>query len=65
MKTLNRLDQLSVRKRLYYALMVSFVVGLLANVYPASVGGGYNIINQALSLSPPLEILCALLVVRL
>lgn len=64
MGMLRRLDKLSIQEKLIYVVLVSLVVGYLAVVYPASVGGGYEIINQALIMSPSFSVLCVLLVVR-
>jgi len=64
MTTLWRLDQLTRKQRLCYVLIVGSLIGFLAYKYPATVGGGYEIISQALTMSPPLGVLCALLVVR-
>lgn len=51
---INRLyfmDTLSVTQRLIYIVIVGVLVGGLAIVYPSVVGGGYEIIQQALTLS--------------
>lgn len=47
-----------------YILAVGALVGYLAYRFPFAVGGGYDIIHEALSLSPPLAFLCMLLVIR-
>lgn len=64
MRTLFQLDKLRPRQKLYYVICVGSLVGYLAYSYPPTVGGGYLIINQALSMSPSLGILCGLIVVR-
>jgi len=64
MNTLWQLDKLSPQQKLYYVIAVALLIGSLAYYYPATVGGGYGIINQALTMSPPLEVLCALLIIR-
>jgi CIC family chloride channel protein len=64
MGTLKLLDHLSPWQHLIYVMLVGLLVGYLAYVYPSMVGGGYNIINQALSMSPSVHVLCLLIVVR-
>jgi CIC family chloride channel protein len=64
MGTLTQLDKLTPTAKFIYVLLVGLLIGFLASYYPTSVGGGYLIINQALSMSPPIGILCLLLVVR-
>jgi len=64
MTTLQALDQLTQRQKFYYVMAVGLLVGYLAYLYPPTVGGGYGIISQALTLSPPLGVLCGLLVIR-
>lgn len=61
---LNRMDQLTVQQKIVYVVLVGLMIGLLAHFWPSAVGGGYGIIHQALSLSLPVGLLCALLVVR-
>ena len=61
---LMRVDKIGKKQKLYYVLMVGFVVGYLAYLYPPMVGGGERIIHQALSFTPAFNILCALIVVR-
>ncbi|CEG57166.1 H(+)/Cl(-) exchange transporter ClcA [Legionella fallonii] len=64
MWTLRQLDKFSSKFKLFYVLLVGLLVGYLARLYPPTVGGGYEIINQALSLSPSISILFLLLVIR-
>ncbi len=47
-----------------YVLFVGFLVGYLVFLRPETVGGGYEIIEKALTMSPPLLMLCWLLVAR-
>lgn len=64
MWTLSQLDKLDCKYQLVYMMLVGLLVGYLAYLYPESVGGGYGIISQALSMSPSFNVLCALLVIR-
>jgi chloride channel protein, CIC family len=64
MKTLKCLDKLSSRQKSLYVLFVGFLVGFLAVYHPESVGGGMQIIHQALTMTPGFGFLCFLLVLR-
>ena len=64
MKILRWCDKLSARCKLYYVLGVALLIGALAYYYPPVVGGGYVIINQALTMSPTLTVLCGLIIIR-
>ena len=64
MASLQCMDKLTQQQRLYFVLAVGFLVGGLAYYFPASVGGGYEIISQALTMSPTFGVLCLLFVVR-
>ncbi len=64
MWTLRQLDRLDPRHHLAYVLLVGLLVGYLAYLYSPTVGGGYEIINQALTMSPSVNVLCFLLVIR-
>jgi len=64
MWSLNQLDKFKPQSQLTYVLLVGLLVGYLAYLYPPTVGGGYNIINQALTMSPSIKVLCGLLVIR-
>jgi len=64
MWTLSQLDKLNSKYQLAYMLLVGLLVGYLAYLYPETVGGGYGIISQALSMSPSFNVLCVLLVIR-
>ena len=64
MATLNHLDTLSTGYKFAYVVVASTFIGFLAYHYPSSVGGGYLIINQALSISPSVSVLCILLLTR-
>jgi CIC family chloride channel protein len=64
MGVLARLDKLAPKQKLVYVLLVGLLVGCLAYFYPPSIGGGYVIINQALTMSPTFSVLCMLIVVR-
>ena len=64
MKTLYRLDKSRAWVLHFYVLLVGAMVGYLAYVYPHSVGGGYTIIHDALTLQPTLSVLIGLIAVR-
>ncbi|RUR15717.1 H(+)/Cl(-) exchange transporter ClcA [Legionella sp. km535] len=64
MGTLRLLDKLNPRQKMFYVSFVGFLVGYLAYTHPQMVGGGYDIINQALTMSPAFGILCLLVVIR-
>lgn len=61
---LRQLDKLTLLGKLIYVVLVGILIGFLAIYYPPSVGGGYLIINQALSLSPSISLLFFLLFIR-
>lgn len=64
MKILYYTDQWSARTRLIYVLCVGAGVGYLAYTYSAIVGGGYEIIEEALRLSPSIIFLGSILILR-
>ncbi|MBN9230569.1 MAG: H(+)/Cl(-) exchange transporter ClcA [Legionella sp.] len=64
MRLLFCIDNLSAGNKLVYALVIGFAVGFLAIYFPALVGGGDEIIHQALTLSLDLKILIILFVLR-
>ncbi|KTD59048.1 chloride channel protein [Legionella shakespearei DSM 23087] len=63
-KTLDLLDRLTSRQKMCYVVLVGLLVGFLTYYYPPTVGGGYEIINQALTMSPAVPVLCVLIVIR-
>lgn len=64
MKSLCKMDALAPWKRHVYVLFIGLLVGYLAYCHPEVVGGGYDIIEQALTMYPPLMVLSLLIVVR-
>ena len=64
MKSLYKIDKLSSFKRNGYVLLIGLLVGYLAYRWPYAVGGGYEIIENALSMSPSFSLLISLVVVR-
>lgn len=64
MNILGLLDNLNPKYKMYYVLVVGLLIGYLAYRYPSMVGGGYEIINQALTISPVFSFLCVLIVTR-
>ncbi|MBA2652483.1 MAG: H(+)/Cl(-) exchange transporter ClcA [Tatlockia sp.] len=64
MRTLAITDQLSKWQRVSYILIVGCIVGYLAYFQPDLVGGGYHIIQRAVSLSPNFYFLLMVFVVR-
>lgn len=64
MKSLILVNKLSANQKIIYVAAVGFLVGFLAIYYPGSVGDGSDIIHQALTLSPELNVLGFLLFIR-
>lgn len=64
MSSLKKIDKLSSKNRHLYVLGMGLLVGVLGYYYPEAVGGGYGIIEQALTISPPFSVLLMLIVVR-
>jgi CIC family chloride channel protein len=64
MKSLYFLDTFCAWQREVYVLMVGLVVGILVYVQPAAVGGGYDIIERSLSMSPSFSSLMFLVFLR-
>ena len=64
MKSLYRIDKLSSTMRDVYVLLVGFLVGGLVYLRPEMVGGGYEIIETSLTMSPPLSALLLVIGVR-
>jgi CIC family chloride channel protein len=60
MKTLSLVDKLSNRQKWGYALLIGGIVGLFSWYLPEAVGGGYQIISQALQLPFSVEFLIVL-----
>ena len=58
------LDKVSLMTKIIYVLFVGLLIGLLANYYPGSVGGGYLIISQSINMSPTGSLLIILFIVR-
>ncbi len=57
-------DKMTPKMHGLYVVLISMLVGYLAYGYPNAVGGGYEIIQQSLSLSLPFYLLILLLVGR-
>jgi CIC family chloride channel protein len=64
MRILGLLDNVKPEHKTYYVIVVGLLIGYLAYSHPQMVGGGYVIINQALSMSPVFGVLCVLIVIR-
>ena len=64
MKLLNNLDKLKPWVKDIYVLIISFTVGYLAYKQPNVVGGGYHIIEHALTVYPDFSVLIILLIIR-
>ncbi|MDI9819287.1 MULTISPECIES: H(+)/Cl(-) exchange transporter ClcA [unclassified Legionella] len=64
MRTLAFTDNFSRKTWILYVLFIGAIVGYLAQSYPQAVGGGYEIIEQALTMSPSFSILVLLIIVR-
>jgi CIC family chloride channel protein len=64
MQSLNRFDKLSIQMKWLFVLMVGGLIGYLTIIYPSVVGGGYDIIEQALVMRPSFLMILCLLVIR-
>ena len=63
-RSLSMIDQLSVFMRDVYVLLVGLLVGFLVYIRPELVGGGYEIIEKSLTMSPSFSVLMLLVIVR-
>ena len=64
MKTLRIIKTFSIAGRYTYVLIIGLVIGYLAYTYPTLVGGGYDIIEQSLTISPSFSALAWLIFLR-
>lgn len=64
MKSLRAIDKLTIAKRRLFVLLVSALIGYTTFSHPAVVGGGYDIIEQALTMNPTFFVLTSTLIVR-
>lgn len=64
MQTLYYIDSLSKWRKHTYVVMVGLLVGYLSYLHPEAVGGGYEIIEKSLTLSPTVLMLSLLIIVR-
>lgn len=64
MKSLYTTDKFSARFRNLFVLLVGLLVGYLAYVNPGAVGGGYLIIQEALTMTPTVHVLTGLIIIR-
>ncbi len=64
MWTLKTMDRASAWLHWLYVPSVGLLVGYLASTYPDAVGGGYGIIQDALTMRLSFQLLCALFFVR-
>ena len=64
MKSLYQMDRLRPMTRHAYVLLVGLFVGYAAYAYPSAVGAGYGIIETALTMTPSVAVLVALVLVR-
>jgi CIC family chloride channel protein len=64
MKSLYNIDKLSPKMRDLYVVLVGLFVGYLAYIAPQAVGGGYDIIEKSLTMSPSFIVLFVLVFVR-
>ncbi len=64
MRVLLWMDKQTFRVRLIYVALVALLVGLLAWLWPDSVGGGYRIIERSLTFTPGLIVLALLFLMR-
>lgn len=64
MKSLYGMDKLSYRARCFYVLLIGFLVGYFEWLQPEAVGGGYEIVQQALIMTPVFSTLIRLIFIR-
>ena len=64
MKSLTAMDKQSMMTRRIWVVVLGLLVGYLTYRLPATVGGGYDIIETALVMRPEWSVLCYLIVVR-
>jgi CIC family chloride channel protein len=64
MQVLFWMDKKTPRERLFYVICVAVLVGFLMWLWPDSVGGGYRIIEDSLSMQPGLILLALLFLIR-
>jgi CIC family chloride channel protein len=64
MKAIHLVDQLSLLMRDVYVILVGLVVGYLAYTHPEFVGGGYDIFDKSLTMTPTLSALSVVIFVR-
>lgn len=57
-------DKMNFNQHLSYVLLVAALIGTLAFYYPDTVGGGYNIIHQALTINSSLSFLLVVFLIR-
>lgn len=57
-------DALSQKQRIIYMLVISGFCGFFAHYLPAIVGGGYDIIEQSLTLPPSINLLVLIFLMR-
>nr|WP_058524196.1 H(+)/Cl(-) exchange transporter ClcA [Legionella birminghamensis] len=64
MKCLAVSDRWSIRQKLIYVVIVAALIGVFTIMYPPVVGGGYDIIEQSLTLFPPVYLLLLWILLR-
>lgn len=64
MYALKLVDKLNTKKMFVYIIFIGLSVGFLGQTYPNTVGGGYEIIHNALSLPFNSKVLLLLFVIR-
>ncbi|ASQ46108.1 H(+)/Cl(-) exchange transporter ClcA [Legionella clemsonensis] len=64
MATLAATDKLSTNLRMIYVLLIGVLVGFLAQHFPETVGGGYEIIERSLTMTPSFTVLWLLIFIR-
>lgn len=63
-RSLDWVDKLTARQKIYYVLITGFAIGYLAIYFPSAVGDGMQIIHQSLTISLGFGFLCCLFIVR-
>jgi len=62
--SLNLFDKFKMKSRVLFVIAVGCTIGFLAWIYPETVGGGYVIIHEALTMKNTTFILLSLFVIR-
>jgi chloride channel protein, CIC family len=64
MKTLDLVENFKVKHRVIFVMCIGLLVGFLAIAFPETVGGGYSIIHEALTMTSSVKILLLIFAAR-